>query len=119
MVRHMQVRTDHGLQAVKELESLPQPILDKLLSISSLAYQGIMQHMRMFSTEFLDSLGLMQVHQQLTMFGPCHQCSFLHFTVQEFLAAYHISKQSSSAQTKMISEILHRDPLSPVLPFYA
>ena len=119
LVRHIQLRTDHGLQAVSEFEGLPQPILEKLLFISSLAYRGIVQHMRMFSVEFLDTLGLMQVHQQLTMFGPCHHCSFLHFTVQEFLAAYHISKQSSSEQTKMIPKILHRDPLSPVLPFYA
>ena len=119
LVRHMQLRTDHGLQAVSEFEGLPQPILEKLLFISSLAYRGIVQHMRMFSAEFLDTLGLMQVHQQLTMFGPCHQCSFLHFTVQEFLAAYHISTQSSSEQAKSISKILHRDPLSPVLPFYA
>ena len=128
LVRHIQLRTDHGLQAVREFEDLPQEILEQLLSLCSLAYNGISQHKRMFSVKFLkqlgiapqlDTLGLMQIHQQLTMFGPCHQYSFLHLTIQEFLAAYHISQQSSSAQAKMISKILHRDPLSPVLPFYA
>ena len=128
LVRYMQ-RTDHGLQAVSEFEDLPQEIFEKLLSLCSLAYNGISQHRRTFSVEDLkqlgiapqlDTLGLMQVHQQLTMFGPSHQYSFLHFTVQEFLAAYRISKKSNlDWQTKVVSKILHRDPLSPVLPFYA
>ena len=39
--------------------------------------------------------------------------------MQEFLAAYHISKLSEKEQTKAVRQILHSTPLSTVLPFYA
>ena len=64
-------------------------------------------------------LGLMQAQQQLTGFGARHCYSFLHYAVQEFLAAYHISKLSEEEQTKSVGQILHSTPLSTVLPFYA
>ena len=61
----------------------------------------------------------MQAQQQLTGFRPHHHYSFLHYAVQEFLAAYHISKLSEEEQTKAVRQILHSTPLSTVLPFYA
>ena len=70
-------------------------------------------------TSLTDSLGLMQVHPQLTRSGIHSRYSFLHYAMQEFLAAYHISKMTEEEQTEMAKEILHTNPLSPVLPFYA
>ena len=130
LVRHMQLRTLHGLQGVPSFDSLPEDIYQKLNQVCSLAFHGVMESRSVFGVKalkavgvashiVLDTLGLLQVHQQLTGFGPQHRYSFLHYAVQEFLAAYHISKLTSEEQFKVVSQIFHNNPLSPVLPFYA
>ena len=128
LVRYMQLQTRHGLLEVKEFEHLPGDILRDLYSICGLAFQGIMEKRKVFLLDSLQKLGLkhpssplglMQTQQQLTGFGACHCYSFLHYAVQEFLAAYHISKLSEEEQTKSVGQILHSTPLSTVLPFYA
>ena len=128
LVRYMQLRTHHGLLEVKEFEYLPGDILRDLYSICGLAFQGIMGKRKVFLLDSLHKLGLkhpssplglMQTQQQLTGFGARHCYSFLHYAVQEFLAAYHISKLSKKEQTESVGQILHSTPLSTVLPFYA
>ena len=128
LVRYMQLRTHHGLLEVKEYEYLPGDILRDLYSICGLAFQGIMGKRKVFLLDSLQKLGLkhpssplglMQTQQQLTGFGARHCYSFLHYAVQEFLAAYHISRLSEEEQTESVGQILHSTPLSTVLPFYA
>ena len=128
LVRYMQLRTHHGLLEVKEFEHLPGDVLRDLYSICGLAFQGIMGKRKVFLLDSLQKLGLkhpssplglMQTQQQLTGFGAHHCYSFLHYAVQEFLAAYHISKLSEEEQTESVGQILHSTPLSTVLPFYA
>ena len=128
--RHLQLRTDHGLEQweEEEFEHLPADVLQEFKSVCRLAFHGVIEDKNTF---FLDSLrqlglthpssplGLMQAQQQLTGFRPQHHYSFLHYAVQEFLAAYHISKLSEEEQTKAVRQILHSTPLSTVLPFYA
>ena len=128
--RHMQLRTDHGLEQweEEEFEHLPVDVLQEFKSVCRLAFHGVIRDKNIF---FLDSLrqlglthpssplGLMQAQQQLTGFRPHHHYSFLHYAVQEFLAAYHISKLSEKEQTKAVRQILHSTPLSTVLSFYA
>ena len=125
LLRHMQLRTDHGLQMLDNFESLPGDILQQFKSVCAIALRGIVEDRRVFKLSSLkvahptSSLGLMLAHQQLTCYGPSHYYSFLHYAVQEFLAAYHISQCSQKEQTKVVREILHSTPLSLVLPFYA
>ena len=121
----MQLRTDHGLQMLDNFESLPGDILQQFKAVCAIAFRGIVENRRVFKLSSLkvahptSSLGLMQAHQQLTCYGPSHHYSFLHYAVQEFLAAYHISQCSTEEQAKAVREILHSTPLSLVLPFYA
>ena len=125
LLRHMQQRTEHKITAVEDFESLPRDILEKFNSICSLSFCGIKESKRVFHlkdlgiTSLTDTLGLMQVHPQLTRSGIHSRYSFLHYAMQEFLAAYHISKMTEEKQTETAREILHNNPLSPVLPFYA
>ena len=116
--RHMQLRTDHGLEQweEEEFEHLPADVLQEFKSVCRLAFHGVIRDKTIF---FLDSLrqlglthpssplGLMQAQQQLTGFRPHHHYSFLHYSVQEFLAAYHISKLSEKEQTKAVRQIIH------------
>ena len=129
LLRHMQLRTKYGLQQeVEEFECLPDDIRQEFRSVCRLAFYGVIKEQKVFLRDSLrqlglthpsSPLGLMQSQQQLTGFGPHHCYSFLHYAVQEFLAAYHISKLSEEEQTKVIGQILHSTPLSTVLPFYA
>ena len=128
LVRYMQLRTHRGLLEVKEFEHLPDDVLRDFKSVCGLAFHGIMEDRKIFLLESLQKLGLehpssplglMQAQQQLTGFGARHCYSFLHYAVQEFLAAYHMSKLSEEEQTKSVGQILHSTPLSTVLPFYA
>ena len=128
LLRYMQLRTHHGLLEVKEYEHLPDKVLRDFYSVSGLAFHGIMEDRKVFLLDSLQKLGLkhpssplglMQAQQQLTGFGAHHCYSFLHYAVQEFLAAYHISQLSEEEQTKCVGQILHSTPLSTVLPFYA
>ena len=128
LVRYMQLRTHHGILEVKEYEHLPDDVLRDFYSVCGLAFQGIVEDRKVFLLDSLQKLGLkhpssplglMQTQQQLTGFGARHCYSFLHYAVQEFLAAYHISKLSEEEQTKSVGQILHSTPLSTVLPFYS
>ena len=128
LLRYLQLRTHHGLQEVKGFKDLPGDVLRDLYSLCGLAFHGIMENRKVFLLDSLQklglkhpssSLGLMQAQQQLAGFGAIHGYSFLHYAVQEFLAAYHISKLSEEEQTKSVGQILHSTPLSTVLPFYA
>ena len=128
LLRHMQQRTEHEVVEVKDFHHLPADISQRFDSISSLAFHSIMEGRRVCGrldleklgiTSQVGTLGLMQVHPQLTRFGMDSRYSFLHYAMQEFLAAYHISKMTEEEQTEMAREILLSNPLSPVLPFYA
>lgn len=129
LIRHMQLRTSHRIQEVKEFDDLPQDMREKFNFLSSLAFSGIIDHKRVFDTRTLkgvslgssvDTLGLMESRQHLTMFGPSNNYSFLHYAVQEFLAAWHISRLGSDReQADAVSKVLYDTPLSLVIPFYA
>ncbi len=128
LIRHVQLRTRHGLLEIEEFEDLPQDTLKELKAVCSLAFKGKMSNNSIFDTRALrraglttsfDTLGLMEVQQQLTCFGPSRRYSFLHYSVQEFLAAWHMSRLGSEEQTKAVSDVLHSNPLSFVLPFFA
>ena len=78
------------------LEDLPQPELDDFHSLCHLAYSGFLnrqkQRQLVFYLNNLNTLGLMQKEPQVLVSegGDTFAYSFLHLTIQEFLAAYHI-----------------------------
>ena len=78
------------------LEDLPQPELDDFHSLCHLAYSGFLncqkQRHLVFYLNSLNTLGLMQKEFQVLVSegSDTFAYSFLHLTIQEFLAAYHI-----------------------------
>ena len=128
LIRHMQLRTSHQLRQIKEFEHLPGAVFQEFKSVCGLAFHGVIKEKKVFLLDSLERLGLthhssplglMQAQQQLAGFRVHHCYRFLHYSVQEFLAAYHISKLSEEEQAKAVGQILHSTPLSTVLPFYA
>ena len=128
LLRHVQLRTTHGLVEINEFEDMPESVLKRFKSVCALAFHGVMKSKTQFALKDLkalsidpplDTLSLLQAPRQLTERGPQHSYTFLHYAVQEFLAAYHISKLTSEKQSKEVNQILHNNPLSSALPFYA
>ena len=51
--------------------------------------------------------------------SPATKHGFLHYTIQEYLAAYHIAQLEPEQQREAVEELLQTSPLSATLPFYA
>ena len=92
-------------------EDLPQPVYDQFCEICKIAYTG----MTSAETELIfqdlpsdfDPLGLMQSCPELYVDrGASVSYNFLHLTLQEYIAAYHISQQSRDEQVAFMRECI-------------
>ena len=99
---------------INSFKDLPQPVYDQFCEICKIAYTGIMSA----ETELIfqdlpsdfDPLGLMQTCPELYVDrGASVSYNFLHLTVQEYLAAYHISQQSRDEQVAFMREHIKSD----------
>ena len=79
---------------VRTLADLPERVLGDLQQLCRLAYEGVSQQMIVFSSlpEEVSTLGLLQTVPQVYDEGEDRVShNFLHYTVQEYLAALHLS----------------------------
>ena len=109
---------------INSFKDLPQPVYDQFCEICRIAYKGIV----CAETEFIfqdlpsdfDPLGLMQTCPELYVDrGASVSYNFLHLTVQEYLAAYHISLQSRDEQVAFMREHVESKKLEVVVRFLA
>ena len=63
-------------------------------------------------------LGLVTIDRTVAMFGLTNTHTFLHLTLQEYLAAYHIASQEEDEQIELLEEHGMKDHMSNVLVFY-
>lgn len=126
LIRHMSLR--HNIEErplIKNLLSdIPSEIKDAFQKICSLAYWSSLKTKQLFTKNELEknyvdinnTLGLLQIHPKITMYGSERYYRFFHSSLQEFLAAVHLS---AFDQPLLVKEVLSNIPLSQVLPFYA
>ena len=79
---------------VRTLADLPERVLEDLQQLCRLAYEGVSQQMIVFSSlpEGVSTLGLLQTVPEVYDEGEDRvSYNFLHYTVQEYLAALHLS----------------------------
>ena len=79
---------------VRTLADLPERVLEDLQRLCGLAYEGVSQQKIVFSSlpEGVSTLGLLQIVPQVYDEGEGRvSYNFLHYTVQEYLAALHLS----------------------------
>ena len=109
---------------INSFKDLPQPVYDQFCEICKIAYTGIV----CAETELIfqdlpsdfDPLGLMQSCPELYVDrGASVSYNFLHLTVQEYLAAYHISQQSRDDQVAFMREHVESEKLEVVVRFLA
>ena len=134
LIRHRSLRMPDGneLDEIGDISSLPGTMLEKFKAICKLAYNGLKAHQSSFDIKAIrecglmspsdsapDTLSLMMAHKRIAAFGIRHRYSFLHYTLWEYLAAYHIAQLDYKQQEKAVKELLETLPLSMILPFYA
>ena len=131
LLRHVRTREKKPLQRLKYLpDDLPSEIASNFKKVSEIAYSALVEGMMIVNVAFLEShdfpatesnmLGLLQVsHQKITMCGDEQYYSFVHLSLQEFLAAFYMCGLDENEQLKAFEIIFHQNPLSPVLTFYS
>ena len=109
---------------ISSFKDLPQPMHDQFCKICEVAYTGIIRA----ETELIfqdltndfDPLGLMQACPELYVDkGASVSYNFLHLTLQEYLAAYHISQQSRDDQVAFMREHIKNMKMKVVVRFLA
>ena len=131
LLRHVRTREKKPLQRLKHLpDDLPSEVALSFKKVSKIAYSALVEGMMIVDVAFLEShdfpatennmLGLLQVsHQIITMYGDEQYYSFVHLSMQEFLAAFYMYGLDENEQLKAFETIFHQNPLSPVLTFYS
>ena len=109
---------------LNSFKDLPPRVYDQFCEICKIGYTGVVSA----ETEVIfqdlpsdfDTLGLMQSCPELYVDrGSSVSYNFLHLTIQEYLAAYHISQQSSNEQVAFMREQIESTKLEVVVRFLA
>ena len=131
LARHWQLRTpagdlSMGVDISNVMELLPEEILTKFKALCKLAYTGLKCGCSTFLPMAIAAAGLnpiapntISLMQSVKGVSTTTKHSFLHYTIQEYLAAYHISKLDPEPQREIVEELLQISPLTNTLPFYA
>ena len=129
LYRHMLTRTSHKPCSIDNFpKDLPDDVRKSLRKVSKLAYKSILERKKVVDQRTLtdiglgdidNALGFLQVHLRLTMYGTSERYSFVHLSLQEYLAAFYISQMNEHRQVAAIRKVFDQNPLSPVLTFYA
>ena len=132
LIRHRSLRmtTDgNSFDEVTDFTDLPEEMVIKFRALCALAYTGVREQSTSFDKKVLseigitestpDTLSLMRDNWQIKPLGIRHTFNFLHYTIQEYMAAHHILSLGPEEQRKAVADLLNDSPLSMTLPFYA
>ena len=130
LIRHIKSRTAHQIASICDLSNdLPGETYQSLCKISQLAYQSVMDRRSLINQTMLksaginptshDTFGFLKIHHKVTMYGATNLYAFPHLTLQEFLAAFHITQLKQCDQVTAFKQVYKQNPLSSVLSFYA
>ena len=107
LLRHLFDHPVHGKKRrwrVRSFSDLPQDVYQQLCELGRIAYEGILHDQQMIFSDLpedFETLGLMQCAPELYVDeGAAVSHNFLHLTVQEYLAAFHLSQQPVEKQNK-------------------
>ena len=98
----------HKGSLVTRLAFLPLKVQQQLKEIATVAFSGICEQKVVFNNLFDDfeHMDFLNKCERVICFGSDTECSFnfLHLTLQEFLAAYHISLLPEDTQIALLQE---------------
>ena len=126
--RELQECYSHGDITVLSLDDLPHEHKTALNHICVLAFEGVKQNKVVFPKEELvrlklpldlPALGVLPIVSSFVKIEQTSYRYFIHLSIQELLAAYHISQLGEDEQVKVFEDLLHEPRFSAVLQFYA
>ena len=107
LLRYLYDHPVHGKKRrwrVRSFNDLPQDVYQQLCELGRIAYEGINNGQQVIFSDLpedFETLGLMQCAPELYADeGAAVSYNFLHLTVQEYLAAFHLSQQPVEKQVK-------------------
>ena len=93
---------------VDVFRDLPSSVYHQLCFLGKLAYQGLCNNQQLIFSDLPANFETLDLLQEVPQFYPTGKGSssynFLHLTVQEFLAAFHIVHQGTGEQEKVLRE---------------
>ena len=110
LLRHLFDHPVHGKKRwrVRSFDDLPQDVYQQLCELGKIAYEGILHDQQVIFSDLpedFETLGLMQCAPELYVDeGATVSYNFLHLTVQEYLAAFHLSRQPVEKQIEHFRE---------------
>ena len=109
---------------VTTFSDLPTDVYKQFQGLCRMAYEGILNRQQLvFSVTHLptgfDPLGLMQEVPQLYTKGRASSYHFIHLTLQEYLAAVHISQLPAHEQTRLFQEHVNSGHFKMTMRFMA
>ena len=116
--RHLKKRKPSSLEVLNKLSDLREPILNVIHKISQIAFKGLQENQLVFTVDeikevcpdindtlgAINGFGLLQTVQHYPQVGAGETASFnfLHYTMQEFLAAFYVSTLSDEKQSSLM-----------------
>ena len=118
--RHLKRHSLTSSDSIDKLANLPKKVLDIVYKLSELAFKGLQEDKLVFTCNeikqscpdineavgAINGFGLLQAveHYPHKGAGTTKSFNFLHYTMQEFLAALHVSNLPSEQQSSLMEE---------------
>ena len=126
LVDHLSTHPVYHKQQLKvtTFSDLPTDVYKQFQDLCKMAYEGILNRQQLvFSAAHLPTvfapLGLMQEVPQLYTEGRAFSYHFIHLTLQEYLAAVHISQLPAHEQTRLFQEHVNSGHFKMTMRFLA
>ena len=112
LLRNLQSRWKLVISSLKTFAALPDSPAESFRSICKVAFNGVMDTQTVFfrsdvsKHQVLSTFGLMEIRPRMEWYGVEEELTFLHTTLQEFLAAVHLTTLENEEQVRIIKEIV-------------
>jgi len=127
--RHLAKSGEPLKDEITHLASLPQPYADVIKQLSQFAFTALNKNQLVFSlaeikehcpaiTDHPNGFDLLQVVEYVGLTSKTRSFNFVHFSVQEFLAAHYISSVPANEECSILEEYFWSDIHYNMFDFY-
>ena len=130
--RHLAKYGNHLDNTITELSNLPDPCNKVIQQLSKFSLKALNNNKLVFTFEeikeacpdievipgAINGFGLLQAVQHFGLTGKTMTFNFLHFSIQEFLAADYVANLSSSDELRILKEKFWNDTYSNMFAIY-